>query len=293
MSFKTSWFLIAMSFLMLFVFNFESFVYANGAPRFQSYKLRVILKNGNEMLGYVLWNRDCFSDFLQSSEEDYVKDYVGAISATAWGKVDDEQLFKCWLEIISLKLKSESPFKLEGCFYKKDFELYKKIEKYSGHGYGVAKSNLLKINLSDVSAFLFVPQDTHVNTTGRLAVFSDADIKLLDESKPFFFAEVDTGVSTWEVSCYNRKDTFEKFLDNLLCICPADSFTYKNVRYLSDETEEDWRREFEKSNLTKLEREDILEYLRKNKKLQNCSDSSFSLEKLKKRKYVISSESYD
>lgn len=128
----------------------------------------------------------------------------------------------------------------------------------------------------------------------NLDSFSHADgVKVNCKPKPRFFAVIDTGVSTWKVSCYNQADTLKKFLDNLLCICPADSFTYKDVNYFNNETVESWNSKFEKSNLTKSEREDVLEYLEKNKKYQNCLNPSFSIEKLKKQKYVITSENAD
>ena len=188
-------------------------VHADCDNCFDLSKLRILLKNGNVVVGYRPWKSIEFTNFLDITKQETlenINDYIKAnnLEGGKWYAIPDQELFKHWLNLINLSLTESNPDY-------KEITIYKKIEKYVDRIYGLSKDDVETISFNDIKKILLEPQGFQMNMPGAVNIFSNEQIAIMKNQQLKFMVTIGFGGGALDVYSFNSSESFDTFLDNL------------------------------------------------------------------------------
>jgi len=166
-------------------------VHADCDNCFDLSKLRILLKNGNVVVGYRPWKSIEFTNFLDITKQETlenINDYIKAnnLEGGKWYAIPDQELFKHWLNLINLSLTESNPDY-------KEITIYKKIEKYVDRIYGLSKDDVETISFNDIKKILLEPQGFQMNMPGAVNIFSNEQIAIMKNQQLKFMVTIGFG----------------------------------------------------------------------------------------------------
>jgi hypothetical protein len=214
-------------------------------------------------------------------------------------QIKAETLFDHWARLASLFLSVENKgIDFKDIFILKDDKInfYKNIYEFPDGVIGVKEGDLLQLNVSEIAGITSAKQDRHINTTGTIAVFTEKKIKYLEKRKPIYSVVFDDGVGDVKIACYDPKYSFEKMMNDAVCLGPNYiSMYYKDFHCSFRDVKEKIDLALKKSRqVSGAEAKAIINYIGKVKTGVHCGQNESEVfEKIKQNNCVVQFEEAD